>query len=102
MGRHTTLLLLCVLMFSCAAASEQPAAREQIVPLKIYGQHLIVVQGSIGSFPKRNLVIDTGAYPSVIDRGLARQLNLPAHKEELDAIDRTLPTTAIIVPAVDV
>jgi predicted aspartyl protease len=102
MGRHTTLLLFCVLMFICAAASAQTTAREQILPLKIYGQHLIVVQGSIGSLQKRNLVIDTAAYPSVIDRELARKLNLSGPKEELDAIDRTIPATAVVVPTVDI
>ena len=94
MAHHTALSLSCALLFSCAAGMAQPSSSQHVVPLKLYGQHLIVVQGSIGSFEKRNLVIDTGAYPSIIDRGLAKKLHLSGPDERLDAVDPHTDTSS--------
>jgi hypothetical protein len=102
MAHHTALSLSCALLFSCSAGMAQSSSSQHVVPLKLYGQHLIVVQGSIGSFEKRNLVIDTGAYPSIIDRGLAKKLHLSGPDERLDAVDHTLTRPAVVVPSVDV
>jgi hypothetical protein len=102
MAHHTALSLSCALLFSCSAGMAQSSSVQHVVPLKLYGQHLIVVQGSIGSFEKRNLVVDTGAYPSIIDRGLAKKLHLSGPGEQLDAVDHTLTRPAVLVPSVDV
>jgi len=102
MARHTMLALSCAWLFSCSNVWAQPNLIEQVVPLKLYGQHLIVVRGSVGSLGKRNLVIDTGAYPSIIDRALVKKLHLSGHAEELDAVDRTVTRPAVVVPSVDV
>jgi predicted aspartyl protease len=101
MGRHIARALSLVSVFSCSAVLAQQVSRTQVVPLKLYGQHLIVVQGSIGSLGKRNLVIDTGAYPSIIDRSVAQKMRLSGHAEEVDAVNQTVRRTAVIVPSVD-
>lgn len=72
------------------------------LPFKLVGEHLIVVQGSLGDLQKRNLVIDTGAYPSIIDTGVARKLHISGHKEELDAVNHKLSRPVVVVPSVDV
>jgi hypothetical protein len=89
-------------MLSCSALLAQPDSRQNVLPLKLYGEHLIVVHGSIGTLENRNLVIDTGAYPSIVDRGVARKLHLTGYAEELDAVDRTLKTPAVMVPSFDI
>jgi hypothetical protein len=38
------------------------------VPIKVYWGYLVIVQGSIGNLQRLNFLVDTGAYPSVIDR----------------------------------
>jgi predicted aspartyl protease len=102
MARHTMLALSWAWLFSCSNVWAQSNSVEHVVALKLYGQHLIVVQGSVGSLSKRNFVIDTGAYPSIIDRDLAKKLHVSGHAEELDAVDRTLTRPAVVVPWVDV
>jgi hypothetical protein len=102
MARYTAFYLSCVLLFSCSAVNAQPRSLQQVVPIKLYGQHLLVVQGSIGSLEKRNLVIDTGAYPSIIDRHLAKKLHLSGHTEALDAVDHTLIRMAMVVPTLEI
>jgi len=89
-------------MFICSFVYAQQSSIEQVLPVKLYGQHLIVVQGSIGSLGKRNFVIDTGAYPSIIDRGVARKMKLSGHAEEVDAVNQTVLRMAVLVPSFDV
>jgi hypothetical protein len=102
MGRYIFTSLSALLLFTCLPVWSRSNNKTEIVPFKIYGQQLIVVQGSIGSLEKRNLIIDTGAYPSVIDRDIARKLSLSGHQEDLDAIDKTLSAVAVTVPFIEV
>jgi len=75
---------------------------QYVMAFKIYGQQLIVVQGAIGSFTKRNFIIDTGAYPTVIDRDLAQRLSLDGHQEEIDTVDRTLAGAGVTISDIEV
>jgi predicted aspartyl protease len=102
MGRHTVLALSFVLLFTFSAAYARSSATEQGLPFKIYSQQMIVVQGSIGSLRNRNLIVDTGAYPSMIDRDVAQKLSLSGHREDLDALDRTVSSMAVIIPEIEV
>ena len=102
MARYIVFTLSCTWVLSCSALLAQPGSRQNVLPLKLYGQHLIVVRGSIGNFENRNLVIDTGAYPSIIDRAVAKKLRLTGRAEELDAVTRTLKRPAVMVPSFDV
>ncbi len=102
MARHTVWVLSFLAMFNCSFVSAQPGKIEQALPLKLYGQHLIVVQGSIGSLGKRNLVIDTGAYPSIVDRSLAKKMKLSGPTENVDAVNQTLSRVAVVVPSINV
>ena len=102
MARYIVFTLSCACLLNCSALLAQPGSVEHVLPLKLYGQHLIVVQGSIGSLEKRNLVIDTGAYPSILDRAVAKKLHLTGADEDLDAVDRTLRRAAVLVPSIDV
>jgi predicted aspartyl protease len=100
MTRYKVLSFVAVLVMGCSAVQAGTHADRHVLSFKLYGQQLIVVQGSIGPLEKRNLVIDTGAYPSVIDREVARKLSLSGVRAELDAIDRTISSSAVIVPDV--
>ncbi len=46
------------------------------LPFQLYRNHLIIVSGRLGSIEKRNLLIDTGASPTIIDEALAHELGL--------------------------
>ena len=54
------------------------------------------------SLEKRNLVIDTGAYPSVIDRDLAQKLSLSGHKEESTRSIEPLSGAGVTIPDIEV
>ncbi len=102
MGRHIFSGLSLGLLFIGSAGWARSNTPVNVLPFKIYGQQLIVVQGSIGSLEKRNFIIDTAAYPSVIDRDIAQKLSLSGHLEELDAVDRTVSGLAVTLPEIEI
>jgi Aspartyl protease len=102
MRRSTVFSFLSVvLLFGCAAGA-QSTASNNVVPIKLYDGYLIVVRGSIGNLTKRNLAIDTGAYPSVVDRGIARKLHARGENEKLHVIEHNINTQTIVLPEIQV
>jgi hypothetical protein len=102
MGRHISFALSVVLLVGCSSAEARPGDSQYVMGFKVYGQQLIVVQGSIGSLIKLNFILDTGAYPTVIDHDLAQRLSLTGHQEEIDAVDRTLSGAGVTISDVAV
>lgn len=95
MGRF--LAVAAVLLFwTCVSVAQSS------IPFKRVGQHLIVVQGSLGGIAKRNLVLDTGAYPSIVDVSVARKLHINGQQEVLDAVNHRLSRPVVVVPSVEV
>jgi len=92
--------MLLGLLVSCEAIW---AGRERVeVPFKLYRGYAIVVQGSVGRLQKLNLLIDTGAVPSVIDRRIAKRLKLAGAVERLTVFSRDVQARRVVVPEVRV
>jgi predicted aspartyl protease len=83
-------------------SNAQSVTEEHVVTFKLYSDYIVVVQGTIGNIPKRNLVIDTGAYPSVIDRDLARKLGLAGHKGPMRVVEQTLAAESVWLPELEI
>jgi hypothetical protein len=100
--RSTRFFLLSILLLLGTRGSAQPVVSDaQVVPAKIYAGYLVVVQGSIGPLKKRNLVIDTGARPSIISQEIADKLHLALKSEFLRVVDHVIPSKGTIVPSVE-
>jgi predicted aspartyl protease len=63
-----------VVLLSVNAAAKHKSVQK--VPFKLYRNHLVVADGQLGNMGKRNLLIDTGAIPTVVDEALAHELGL--------------------------
>ena len=50
----------------------------------------------------RNLIVDTGAYPSVIDKQTAHQLGLSSDPREVHVLDRNLKGGEALLPTVEI
>jgi len=103
----TIVLLMCLTL--CGAVNVQATVEsldrsrtEFLLPLKLYGEHLIVVQGGLGGVPEQHLLIDTGAYPSAIDAEVAHKLRLKVNPGESRAFGRNIPAGATIIPQVEI
>jgi hypothetical protein len=64
----------------------------------LYGGYLVIAEGAIGPFDKLNLLIDTGAYPSVIENKIAWRLGLPEHDARVNLARMTIRTRVVRLP----
>jgi hypothetical protein len=67
---------------------------------RTYRDYLVVVQGSLGGKLRRNLIIDTGTHPSVIDRRVAQELHMAGAAGTLAVHDRVVDTEQAVLPSV--
>ena len=84
--------------------SGEPAAlhgRAEI-PFKLYQDYLIVVQGSLGTLERLNLLIDTGANVTVIDRRIARMLGLKGQDHKLALFSQAARVERVVLPSLQV
>jgi hypothetical protein len=103
MQRFTVLSTMFVLLlFSSRISAQSSISNDSVVPIKLYQGYLIIVQGRLGNLEKRNLVIDTGAYPSIVSRDVAKKLRLSGHREELRVVDHNLNSQTVSVPHLQV
>ena len=69
------------------------------LPIRLYWGYLVIVEGSIGSFQKLSFLVDTGAYPSVIDQKIATRLGLAAKPSRVNLSDKTVQTRQVVLPS---
>ena len=96
--RCTTILCLCgLLLVSLTAQAKSPKGSE--LPFHLYWNYLVVVEGSIGDWNKRNFLIDTGANPSMLDQRIADRLGLNGPAEKLPVLNGEVNIRRVSVPA---
>lgn len=72
------------------------------VPLRIYRNFLVVVEGQFGCGRERqNFVLDTGTAPSIINARLVRELGLTTTTSTMSVIGKIIPAQKAILPEVD-
>ncbi|HVO64185.1 MAG TPA: pepsin/retropepsin-like aspartic protease family protein [Terriglobales bacterium] len=74
MGNKT--LSWCIASLLLLSTTAGAKHKVQKIPFKLYREHLVVASGRLGHLENRNLLIDTGANPTVVDEALAHELGL--------------------------
>jgi len=69
------------------------------VPIRLYWGYLVVVEGSIGNVQKLNFLVDTGAYPSVIDQKIAHRLGLAEQHGRVNLSNKSVQTRLVVLPS---
>ena len=69
------------------------------LPVRLYWGYLVVVEASIGNIRKLNFLVDTGAYPSVIDEKIARRLGLAEQPARVNVSDQTVEARLVVLPS---
>lgn len=69
------------------------------VPIRIYWGYMVIVEGSAGNLEKLNFLVDTGAYPSVIDRKIADHLGLTGQPARVNVSNQTVETRLVVLPS---
>lgn len=114
-----TSLLIFVLLATCEAqtrlcTSQTPDCRRDAsemklgsgnaieLPIQLYRDYVVVVEGAIGNLEKLTFIVDTGAYPSVIDQKIAVALGLEERDSEVAMVNRSVETKLATLPLVAV
>jgi predicted aspartyl protease len=105
--RRFCTVLLAVVSFVNQNWAANPEAESKtvknttVLPFKLYGGYLIVVQGRVGGFEKLKFLLDTGATHSVLDRKLADKIGPSRHSGQVFNFDRTIRAEWVEVPDVE-
>jgi Aspartyl protease len=69
------------------------------LPIRLYWGYLVVAEGSIGRVHKLNFLVDTGAYPSVVDQKIARNLGLVEQPGRVNLSTTSVQTRLVVLPS---
>jgi hypothetical protein len=69
------------------------------LPIRVYRGYLVVVEGSIGNIQKLNFLVDTGAYPSVVDQKISNNLGLAEQPGRVNLSNKSVPTRLVVLPS---
>ena len=105
--RHAVQTLFLLIVSSLAPTNEvwakhSDAVRE--IPFKLYQTHLVIAVGSLGGSEQRNLMIDTGTNPTMVDDATARELGLERLSRSggsISVVDGSVTTYHSILPTLD-
>jgi|SRR5438309_1120298 len=82
------------------APEAQSLTRVQVkLPIRLYCGYLVIAEGSIGNVQKLNLLVDTGAYPSVVDQKIASSLGLTEHPGRVNLSNTSVETRLVVLPS---
>jgi predicted aspartyl protease len=92
------LTLLAVLSFGRQAMAKNDT-RTSTLRFDLERGYLIVARGSLGSLAGLNFLVDTGANPTVVDRGVAQKLHLAETPGTLAVLNGSVPATRSMAPS---
>lgn len=72
------------------------------VRFQLYEGYLVILKGSINEALEVNLLVDTGAYPSVVDRTIAKRLGLVAQPARVNLSKKSIQTELAVLPSLAV
>jgi predicted aspartyl protease len=69
------------------------------LPIRLFWNYLVIVEGSIGSIQKLHFLVDTGAYPSIVDQKIAHSLGLTEQPARVNLANKSVTTGHVILPS---
>jgi predicted aspartyl protease len=69
------------------------------LPIRLFWNYLVMVEGSIGNVQKLHFLVDTGAYPSIVDQKIARNLGLAEQPARVNLANKSIQTGRVILPS---
>ena len=69
------------------------------LPVRLYGGYLVIAEGAIGNIRKLNFLVDTGAYPSIVDQKIALDLKLAEQPERVNLWNKSVQAGQVVIPS---
>jgi predicted aspartyl protease len=69
------------------------------LPFHLHWGYLVIVEGSIGNVQKLHFLVDTGAYPSVVDQKITHALGLAEQPARVNLSNSSIQTRLVILPS---
>jgi hypothetical protein len=83
-----------------AVQETQSLARIPVkLPIRVFWDYLVIVEGSIGNAQKLHFLVDTGAYPSVVDQKIAHNLGLADQPARVNLANKSVQTRLVVLPS---
>jgi predicted aspartyl protease len=101
-----SLALLASVSIACrstdASPNKEADGQPAQIPFRLMNDSLIVVRGTIGGLKDLNIILDTGANPTIISSELAVRLDLHGNTESSVTIGGAREVQSVIVPSIDI
>jgi hypothetical protein len=101
-----SLALLASVSIACrstdASSNKEADGQPAQIPFRLMNDSLIVVRGTIGGLKDLNIILDTGANPTIISSELAVRLDLHGNTESSVTIGGAREVQSVIVPSIDI
>src|SRR3989475_13105355 len=81
------------------ATEGEPLAHAVKLPIRLFWNYLVIVEGSIGNVQKLHFLVDTGAYPSVVDQKIAHDLGLAEQPGRVNLSNKSVQTRLVVLPS---
>jgi predicted aspartyl protease len=104
-SNRTIALCVCALLITSSVGHSQENNTTTRIHFKLYEKYLIVVQGSLGPLKKKNLLVDTGTNPTIVDQRIAKQLQLAPLTGEpntMPVITGNVRAETSVLPVIDI
>jgi Aspartyl protease len=69
------------------------------LPFHLHWGYLVIIEGSIGNVQRLHFLIDTGAYPSVVDQKIAHTLRLAEKPARVTLSNSSVQTRLVVLPS---
>ncbi len=69
------------------------------LPFHLHWGYLVIIEGSIGNVQELHFLVDTGAYPSVVDQKIAHTLGLAEQPARVTLSNSSVQTRLVVLPS---
>jgi predicted aspartyl protease len=69
------------------------------LPIRLVWNYMVIVEGSIGNVQKLHFLVDTGAYPSIVDQKIAHDLGLAEQPARVNLANKSVGAGLVILPS---
>lgn len=99
--RNFWLLSLLTVLLLVGNPAARGDTKRQALRFDLYRDYLIVARGSAGPVKDLNFLLDTGASPTVLDRGLAQKLHLEELPASIAVLDGSVQAGQATLPSLN-